>query len=134
MRARTAEQLHGFLVGVLKQRQKRAGGIIKHNTNVVKNLAAMQAFPSDNIDEGSSPEPPAKKAKQPAKPAVGVPGRCWGHGGRRGSSHSLRKGAAFVANAIGVPLSHIRHQGGWATNSDVIMDYIEPNVLPSSGA
>eukprot|EP00873_Tetraselmis_striata_P011525 jgi/Tetstr1/431789/TSEL_021284.t1 len=42
-------------------------GIIKHNPNAVKNLAATQAVPGDNVDEGSSPEPPAKKAKQPAK-------------------------------------------------------------------
>eukprot|EP00873_Tetraselmis_striata_P009139 jgi/Tetstr1/429403/TSEL_019314.t1 len=46
----------------------------------------------------------------------------------------LRKGAASAANAIGVPLSHIRYQGGWATNSDVVPDYIDPNVLPSPGA
>eukprot|EP00873_Tetraselmis_striata_P027815 jgi/Tetstr1/448079/TSEL_035378.t1 len=46
----------------------------------------------------------------------------------------LRKGAASSANAIGVPLSHIRYQGGWATNSDVVLDYIDPNVLPSLGA
>eukprot|EP00873_Tetraselmis_striata_P026844 jgi/Tetstr1/447108/TSEL_034546.t1 len=63
-------KLHG-LVGVPVQQQKRAGGIIKHNTNAVKNLAATQAVPGDNVDEGSSPEPPAKKAKQPAKPAAG---------------------------------------------------------------
>eukprot|EP00873_Tetraselmis_striata_P020326 jgi/Tetstr1/440590/TSEL_003074.t1 len=43
----------------------------------------------------------------------------------------LRKGAASAANAIGAPLSHIRYQGGWATNSDVVLDYIDPNVLPS---
>eukprot|EP00873_Tetraselmis_striata_P020102 jgi/Tetstr1/440366/TSEL_028701.t1 len=49
-------------------------------------------------------------------------------------SFRLRKGAASAANAIGVPLSHIRHQGGWATNSDVVLDYIDPNVLPSPGA
>eukprot|EP00873_Tetraselmis_striata_P019879 jgi/Tetstr1/440143/TSEL_028500.t1 len=50
------------------------------------------------------------------------------------SSHSLRKRATSAANAIGVPLSHIRYQGGWATNSDVVLDYIDPNVLPSPGA
>eukprot|EP00873_Tetraselmis_striata_P015230 jgi/Tetstr1/435494/TSEL_024399.t1 len=50
------------------------------------------------------------------------------------TSHILRKGAASAANAIGVPLSHIRYQGGWATNSDVALDYIDPNVLPSPGA
>eukprot|EP00873_Tetraselmis_striata_P002203 jgi/Tetstr1/422467/TSEL_013305.t1 len=50
------------------------------------------------------------------------------------TSHILRKGAASAANAIGVPLSHIRYQGGWATNSDVVLDYIDPSVLPSRGA
>eukprot|EP00873_Tetraselmis_striata_P044686 jgi/Tetstr1/464950/TSEL_009684.t1 len=49
-------------------------------------------------------------------------------------SKALRKGAVSAANAIGVPLSHIRYQGGWATNSDVVLDYIDPNVLPSPGA
>eukprot|EP00873_Tetraselmis_striata_P023074 jgi/Tetstr1/443338/TSEL_031353.t1 len=80
-------KLHG-LVGVLAQQRKRAGGIIKHNTNAVKNLTATQAVPGDNVDEDSSPEPPAKKAKQPAKPAAGVPARGrggdWGQGGRWG--------------------------------------------------
>eukprot|EP00873_Tetraselmis_striata_P000358 jgi/Tetstr1/420622/TSEL_011710.t1 len=62
-----------------------------------------------------------------------------GRAGRRGpgdlrTSHSLRKGAASAANAIGAPLSHIRYQGGWATNSDLVLDYIDPNVLPSPGA
>eukprot|EP00873_Tetraselmis_striata_P009962 jgi/Tetstr1/430226/TSEL_020055.t1 len=51
------------LVGVLKQQQKRAGGIIKHNTNAVKNLAATQAVPGDNVDEGSSPEPPGQEGQ-----------------------------------------------------------------------
>eukprot|EP00873_Tetraselmis_striata_P005251 jgi/Tetstr1/425515/TSEL_001526.t1 len=49
-------------------------------------------------------------------------------------SPCLRTGAASAANAIGAPLSHIRYQGGWATNSDVVQDYIDPNVLPSPGA
>eukprot|EP00873_Tetraselmis_striata_P008875 jgi/Tetstr1/429139/TSEL_019101.t1 len=42
-------KLHG-LVGVLAKEQKRAGGIIKHNTNAVKNHApaATQAVPGDN--------------------------------------------------------------------------------------
>eukprot|EP00873_Tetraselmis_striata_P039429 jgi/Tetstr1/459693/TSEL_005048.t1 len=71
-------KLHG-LVGVLAQQQNMAGGIIKHNTNAVWNLAATQAVPGDNVDEGSSPEPPAKKAKQPAKPAAG--GLAQGRGG-----------------------------------------------------
>eukprot|EP00873_Tetraselmis_striata_P010450 jgi/Tetstr1/430714/TSEL_020506.t1 len=70
-------KLHSF-VGELRHHQKKAGGIIKHDTNAVKNLAATQAFTGDNVDEGSSPEPPAMKAKQPAKPAAGVPARGWG--------------------------------------------------------
>eukprot|EP00873_Tetraselmis_striata_P007876 jgi/Tetstr1/428140/TSEL_018192.t1 len=67
-------ELHGF-VGMLKQQQKKVGGIIKRITNAVKSMAATQASPGDNIDEGGSPEPPAKKAKQPAKPAARVPAR-----------------------------------------------------------
>eukprot|EP00873_Tetraselmis_striata_P015512 jgi/Tetstr1/435776/TSEL_024667.t1 len=31
-------------------------------------------------------------------------------------------------------LSHIRYHGGWATNSDVVLDCIDPNVLPLPGA
>eukprot|EP00873_Tetraselmis_striata_P043139 jgi/Tetstr1/463403/TSEL_008325.t1 len=50
------------------------------------------------------------------------------------TSDSLRKGAASAANAIGAPLSHIRYQGGWATNSDVVLDYLDHNGLPSPGA
>eukprot|EP00873_Tetraselmis_striata_P026049 jgi/Tetstr1/446313/TSEL_033856.t1 len=46
----------------------------------------------------------------------------------------LRKGAASAANAIGVPLSHIRYQGGWATDSGFVLNYIDPNVPPSPGA
>eukprot|EP00873_Tetraselmis_striata_P018208 jgi/Tetstr1/438472/TSEL_027027.t1 len=74
--------LHGF-VGVLARQQQKAGGIIKHNTNAVKNLAATQAFPGDNVDEGSCPEPSGKKAKQPVKPASGVAARGRGGAGAR---------------------------------------------------
>eukprot|EP00873_Tetraselmis_striata_P010600 jgi/Tetstr1/430864/TSEL_002006.t1 len=52
----------------------------------------------------------------------------------RGLTGVSCRGAASAANAIGVPLSHIRYQGGWATNSDVVLDYIDSNVLPSPGA
>eukprot|EP00873_Tetraselmis_striata_P032862 jgi/Tetstr1/453126/TSEL_040148.t1 len=45
------------------QEQKRAGGIIKHNINTVNNMAATQAVPGDKVGEGSSLDPPAKKAK-----------------------------------------------------------------------
>eukprot|EP00873_Tetraselmis_striata_P006603 jgi/Tetstr1/426867/TSEL_017081.t1 len=36
------------------------------------------AFPGNNVDEGNSPEPPAKKAKKPTKSAAGVPAMGWG--------------------------------------------------------
>eukprot|EP00873_Tetraselmis_striata_P003909 jgi/Tetstr1/424173/TSEL_014779.t1 len=57
-------KLHG-LVGVLAQQQKRAGGIIKHITNAVKNMAPKQAVPGDNVDEGSSPYPRPRKPSSP---------------------------------------------------------------------
>eukprot|EP00873_Tetraselmis_striata_P025479 jgi/Tetstr1/445743/TSEL_033391.t1 len=66
-------------LGMLKQQKKKADGIIKHNTNAAKSQVATQAFPGDNVDEGSSPELRVKKAKQPAKPAARVPAR--GRGG-----------------------------------------------------
>eukprot|EP00873_Tetraselmis_striata_P018972 jgi/Tetstr1/439236/TSEL_027678.t1 len=87
-------KLHG-LVGVLAQPQKRAGGIIKHNTNAVKNLAATQAVPGDNVDEGSSPEPPAKKAKQPAKPAAGGLAQGRGGAGARAGGQSVSRLSGF---------------------------------------
>ena len=55
------------------------------------------------------------------------PGYAW-------SSHSLRKGGASAASAIGVPLSTIRHIGGWAVSSSVVNQYIDPAVLASVGA
>eukprot|EP00873_Tetraselmis_striata_P035153 jgi/Tetstr1/455417/TSEL_042249.t1 len=60
----------------------------------VKNLAATQAVPGDNVDEGSSPEPPAKKAKQAAKPAVAVPAR-----GRGGAGRAMAGRGAFGSRA-----------------------------------
>eukprot|EP00873_Tetraselmis_striata_P004803 jgi/Tetstr1/425067/TSEL_015531.t1 len=109
-------KLHGF-VGVLKQQRKRAGGIIKHNTNAVKNLAAAQAFPDDNIDEGSSREPPCKKAKQPAKPAAGVPARCRGGDGARagGCAFGLRAGRHAAVAAVAAAATReqqARRRGG----------------------
>ena len=50
------------------------------------------------------------------------------------SSHSLRGGGASAANAAGVPLSVIRHVGGWSASSLVVeRDYIDPTVLHSRG-
>eukprot|EP00873_Tetraselmis_striata_P029499 jgi/Tetstr1/449763/TSEL_036828.t1 len=46
-------ELHGGLMGVLKHHHKKVGGIIKQNTNAVKNRAATHAFPGDNVEEGA---------------------------------------------------------------------------------
>ena len=50
------------------------------------------------------------------------------------SSHSLRKGGASAANAIGVPTAQIRLIGGWQRQSAVVLDYIDAAVLQSPGA
>eukprot|EP00873_Tetraselmis_striata_P007659 jgi/Tetstr1/427923/TSEL_017998.t1 len=101
-------KLYG-LVGVLAQQQKRVGGIIKHNTNAVKNLAATQAVPGDNVDEGSSPEPPAKKAKQPAKPAAGGLAQGRGGAGARAGGGAL----GSRANSDMLEDQAARQAGGW---------------------
>eukprot|EP00873_Tetraselmis_striata_P035168 jgi/Tetstr1/455432/TSEL_042262.t1 len=61
------------------------------NTNAIKSLAATQAFPCDNVDEGSSPEPPVKKAKASSPPSRRLEcrpgaGVVMGQGGRWGRS------------------------------------------------
>jgi len=50
------------------------------------------------------------------------------------TSHSLRSGAASAASAIGVPLPQIKFYGGWARNSSVVNDYIDPTFTPSEEA
>jgi hypothetical protein len=50
------------------------------------------------------------------------------------TSHSLRKGAANAAYNIGNPMPKIKFFGGWARESDVVLNYIEPTVLPCTGA
>lgn len=50
------------------------------------------------------------------------------------SSHSLRKGAASAAHAIGVPLEKIRYMGGWSKTSMVVLDYIDPTMQASEAA
>eukprot|EP00873_Tetraselmis_striata_P012256 jgi/Tetstr1/432520/TSEL_021893.t1 len=50
------------------------------------------------------------------------------------TSHSLRKGAATAAYAIGVVLQKIKHFGGWAQLSSVVLDYINPTALPSAAS
>ena len=51
------------------------------------------------------------------------------------TSHSLRKGAASAANAIGARLTDIRYAGGWSTNSTVLeAKYIDFAMLPTPAA
>eukprot|EP00873_Tetraselmis_striata_P027947 jgi/Tetstr1/448211/TSEL_035499.t1 len=50
------------------------------------------------------------------------------------TSHSLRKGAATAAYAIGVVLQKIKHFGGWAQLSSVVLDYINPTALPCAAS
>eukprot|EP00873_Tetraselmis_striata_P014504 jgi/Tetstr1/434768/TSEL_023819.t1 len=87
----------------------KAGGIIKHNTNADKDMAATQAFPGD-VDEGSSPEPPVKKAKQPAKPAAGVPARGRGGAGARVGGGPFGSRAAGRQTAMAVAAAATRDQ------------------------
>eukprot|EP00873_Tetraselmis_striata_P008747 jgi/Tetstr1/429011/TSEL_001872.t1 len=83
--------LHG-LVGVLAQQQKRAGGIIKHNTNAVKNLAAIaKPSPATTSTRAVARSPrPRRPSSPPSRrlegwPRAGVvqgPGRAVGRSGR----------------------------------------------------
>jgi hypothetical protein len=50
------------------------------------------------------------------------------------TSHSLQKGAAIAAYNIGTPMQKIKFFGGWARESDVVLDYIDPTVLSCPGA
>jgi len=51
------------------------------------------------------------------------------------TSHSLRKGAASAAYAIGARLTDIRYAGGWSTNSTVLTSkYIDFTMQPSPEA
>jgi len=54
------------------------------------------------------------------------PGESW-------SGHSLRKGAASGAAAIGVGIDRICHMGGWTDQRGAVHDYIDP-TCPSSPA
>lgn len=56
------------------------------------------------------------------------PGYTW-------TGHSMRKGAASAASAVGVPLPKICHYGGWSVTSYVVVrDYIDPTypVTPAA--
>eukprot|EP00873_Tetraselmis_striata_P015760 jgi/Tetstr1/436024/TSEL_024903.t1 len=50
------------------------------------------------------------------------------------TSHSLRKGAATAAYAIGVVLQKIKHFGGWAQLFSIVLDYINPTALPCAAS
>ena len=51
------------------------------------------------------------------------------------TSHSLRKGDAYAANAIGALLPGIRYVGGWSTISTVLeAKYIDFAMLPTPAA
>ena len=49
------------------------------------------------------------------------------------TGHSLRKGAASAAAAVGVSIDRICHMGGWKIHGGVVNDYIDP-TCPSSPA
>ncbi len=51
------------------------------------------------------------------------------------TSHSLRKGAASAAYAIGARLADIRYAGGWSTNSNILeAKYTDFAMLPTPAA
>ena len=54
--------------------------------------------------------------------------------GETWSGHSLRKGAASGAAAVGVVLGRICHMGGWSIHSSVVHDYIDVTCPESSAA
>jgi hypothetical protein len=49
-------------------------------------------------------------------------------------THSLRNGAATVVYSIGTPMPTIKFFGGWVREADVLLDFIDPTVLPGPGA
>lgn len=53
--------------------------------------------------------------------------------GEKWTGHSLRKGAASGAAAVGVVLDRICHMGGWSIQSKVVHHYIDP-TCPSTPA
>ena len=50
------------------------------------------------------------------------------------SGHSLRKGAATAAHAIGVSIASICHVGGWSIKSKAVYDYVDPTCRASAAA
>jgi len=54
--------------------------------------------------------------------------------GQTWTSHSLRKGAASAAHAIGVTLVRICFLGGWVAHGQAVHAYIDPTVMPDAAA
>eukprot|EP00873_Tetraselmis_striata_P010697 jgi/Tetstr1/430961/TSEL_020716.t1 len=115
-------KLPGLFAGVPARQKKRAGGIIKNNNNAVKKAAhasaATQAVPGDNVDEGSSPEPPSKKAKHPAKPAAGglAKGRRGAGARAGGGALGSRAGRRAAVAAAATREQHAGRRGGPSQN------------------
>jgi len=54
--------------------------------------------------------------------------------GEKWSGHSLRKGSASGAAAIGVGIDRICHMGGWSVHGKVVHDYIDPTCPATPAA
>jgi hypothetical protein len=48
------------------------------------------------------------------------------------TSDSLRKGATTAAYAIGVNMQKMKFFSGWAAESSVVLDYIDPTIVPTT--
>eukprot|EP00873_Tetraselmis_striata_P021078 jgi/Tetstr1/441342/TSEL_029593.t1 len=69
-------------------------------------------------------------------PGAGLfrPGRRDGRG-FAWTSHSLRKGATTAAYVTGVMMQKIKYSiGGWAMEFSMVLDYIDPTMLPCPAA
>ena len=75
-------------------------------------LPGQRSFPATQVDKWFKKVLDHLGASPPA-------GETW-------SGHSLRKGAASAANAIGVSLAKICHVGGLSVKAKTIFDYIDP--------
>ena len=50
------------------------------------------------------------------------------------SGYCTRKGGTTAAHSVNVPLTIIRHVGGWAPRSEVVLRYIDVSIPPSPAA
>ena len=92
-------------------------------------------------ERAAGPSPPQKRQSYPASTLSGwlttayTAALCLPPAGFAWTSHSLRKGAASAAYAIGARLTDIRYAGGWSTNSTVLeAKYIDFTMRPSPAA